>query len=175
MATSHPRIPRRIFMRLLQVWRVRRKRTRSFVFARDAPGSLLESGVKEVAEFQQARGGADPSMADSPAPLIMMYFRSVCQGAHPASEVGARNDAEFEVLATIIDLSVRILQPRRRVIGAAGNARRSAASIQSRFQGARGHLCRWPRRWWQGRLIDAAGAWPSLGFERPWPGGCLGR
>ena len=71
--------------------------------AQSAPGSLLESGVKEVAKFLQTKGGVDTEVADTLAPLMLTYFRSVWQGAHPAAEVGVRNNAELEMLPTVID------------------------------------------------------------------------
>ena len=97
--------------------------------AQSAPGSLLESGVKEVAKFLQAKGGVDSEVADTLAPLMMTYFRSVWQGAHPASEVGLRNNAELEKLATVIDRLLEgnmaavgdILMQRFRCVQLAGN------------------------------------------------------
>ena len=35
--------------------------------------------------------------------MMLTYFRSVWQGAHPASEVGSRNNSEMEMLAGVID------------------------------------------------------------------------
>ena len=71
--------------------------------AKEAPGSLLESGLAEVSKFLQARGGVDSATASSLAPLMMTYFRSVWQGANPADKIGARNNAELELLAGVID------------------------------------------------------------------------
>ena len=71
--------------------------------AREAPGSLLESGLAEVSKFLQARGGVDSATASSLAPLMMTYFRSVWQGGNPADKIGARNNAELELLAGVID------------------------------------------------------------------------
>ena len=34
---------------------------------------------------------------------MMTYFRSVWRGAHPVSQVGVLNNAELEMLATVID------------------------------------------------------------------------
>ena len=82
--------------------------------AQSAPGSLLESGVAEVAKFLQAKGGVDSESADTLAPLMMTYFRSVWQGAHPASQVGARTNAELEMLATVID---RLLEGNMAAVG----------------------------------------------------------
>ena len=71
--------------------------------ASEAPGTLLASGLSEVAKYLQARGGVSESEATALAPMMLTYFRSVWQGAHPASEVGTRNNSEMEMLAGVID------------------------------------------------------------------------
>ena len=45
----------------------------------------------------------DEASADSLAPLMVTYFRSVWSAAHPASEIGQRNNNELEMLAIVID------------------------------------------------------------------------
>ena len=48
-------------------------------------------------------GEVDSAAADTLAPLMMTYVRSVWLGAHPPSQVGARTNAELEMLAMVID------------------------------------------------------------------------
>ena len=90
----------------------------------EAPGTLPASGLAEVAKYLQARGGVSESEATALAPMMLTYFRSVWQGAHPASEVGSRNNSEMEMLAGVIDkllegdlagVGDRLMQVRRNI------------------------------------------------------------
>ena len=50
-----------------------------------------------------ARGGVSECEATALTPMMLTYFCSVWQEAHPASEVGTRNHSEMEMLAGVID------------------------------------------------------------------------
>ena len=72
-------------------------------FGQAAPGSQQESGVDEVITFQRATGGFEQESANTLAPLMLTYCRSVWPGAHLASQQGARTKADLVMLATVID------------------------------------------------------------------------
>ena len=71
--------------------------------ASSTPGLLLEDALTEVRRFLVARGGADKAAVDRLMPLFTTYFRSVWQGAHPPSEVGARTNNEMELICSVLD------------------------------------------------------------------------
>eukprot|EP00973_Karenia_brevis_P069654 9684912-Karenia_brevis.AAC.1 len=68
-----------------------------------APGSLLDSGLREIARAMCQRGGGSLEEQDVLAQRVESYLKCIVHGKHPVQSMNARDAREMDLVAKCID------------------------------------------------------------------------